>query len=230
MADSQLHGACSCGRNIYVVDVPRASTQRAQVLFDNSSQTRRQFASPFTAWLRVPFSWYRSTTFAFFPDETHRSIRRTFVSPFESNTRRQFCGYCGTQLAQWEDVANPADEYINLTLGSLLDEDLDLLEGMGLLPSSDNEEEVEQTTQTVRSPPSQVVAPRGAPWFESMVRDSRLGKFKRSRGGHTSRDGSVKVAWEVVEWTGEDDNESSNGGKRKFNEAEEGASDVHMRG
>jgi len=44
---------------------------------------------------------------------------------------------------------------------------------------------------------------RGIPYFETLVENSRLGQIKRRKGGHISRDGSVRVQWEVVELTNE---------------------------
>lgn len=40
---------------------------------------------------------------------------------------------------------------------------------------------------------------RGIPYFEEMVENSRLGRIKRQKGGHTSQDGRMTVQWEVVE-------------------------------
>lgn len=218
-----VRGSCSCGRNTYIVEIPDNSKQLAQVFFDNSSSNRRYLASPITAWLRVPFSWFHSTTFSFFPDETHRTIRRTFVSPFDSNSRRSFCGYCGTQLSQWQDDSNDSVDFINLTIGSLIDEDVERLEDLGLLRlegEHESEHEAQEGGQVDRFKPAQGVAHRGAPWFESIVEDTQLGKIKRQKGGHTSNDGTVEYEWEIFEWTGEDEEEGPSG-KRKIGEVED---------
>jgi hypothetical protein len=71
---------------------------------------------------------------------------------------------------------------------------------------------------------------RGAPWYESLVEDTPLGRVKRQKGRHTSGDGAVEIEWEVVEWTeGNDDNEgSTTPGKRKIGEVEE-SEDLEMR-
>ena len=45
---------------------------------------------------------------------------------------------------------------------------------------------------------------RGIPYFEEMVENSRLGRIKRQKAGHTSRDGRTTVQWEVVEIGGDD--------------------------
>lgn len=44
---------------------------------------------------------------------------------------------------------------------------------------------------------------RGMPYFEEMVENSRLGRIKRQKGGHTSSDGRSTVQWEVVEIGGD---------------------------
>lgn len=175
----------------------------------------RHLASPFTAWLRVPLSWFHSSTFAFFPDETHRSIRRTFVSPFDESIHRQFCGYCGTQLSQWSDSSRQEEDFISLTLGSLLSEDLERLEDMGLLePDEPNEEEAQREKeaprvekQVTQFKPARAVARRGAPWFEELIENSRLGRIKRQKGGYTSEDGTTSAEWEIIEWTNEGEEE-----------------------
>ena len=45
---------------------------------------------------------------------------------------------------------------------------------------------------------------RGVPYFEEMVENSKLGRIKRQKGGHTSRDGRTTVQWEVVEIGGDE--------------------------
>jgi len=225
-----LQGACACGRNAYIIEFPDTSNQLAQVFYDNSSGNRRHLASPITAWLRVPLSWFHSTTFAFFPDESHSKIRRTFVSPFDDSTRRQFCGYCGTPLSQWQEDTHGDEEFINLTLGSLFEESLQHLQQMGMLQlegevdeRDEQEEGMPQAMDVVKGRPAQGVAHRGAPWFEEMVEHTPLGRLKRQKGGHTSssNDGTVEVEWEVFEWTGDEQGEDETSTKRKFGEVEE---------
>lgn len=41
----------------------------------------------------------------------------------------------------------------------------------------------------------------GLPWFQTLVEGSRLGNMKKSLGSRRSRDGRVRVEWEIVEWT-----------------------------
>jgi hypothetical protein len=197
----------------------------------NFSRLGRQLAAPFTAWLRVPLSWLYSATVARFPDEEQRTISRTFYPPHDAHTRRQFCGYCGTQLTVWTDRNAGDEDYISITMGSLFDEDLEQLEELGLLQVEDNTggEPAPQETRVSQATRPQGVAHRGAPWFESMIEDSALGRLKRQKGGHTSVDGLMQVEWEVVEFTGGLDGEdASSSGKRKLGELEE-QDDTQMR-
>jgi hypothetical protein len=150
------------------------------------------------------------------------SIKRSFVSPFTSNTRRQFCGYCGTQLSSWNERTRDEAEHICLTVGSLLDEDQELLGNLGFLPSSESSDDEANVTGLSRTNPTRTVArsgpqARGAPWFEEIVRDTRLGRFKQQRGGHS--DNGVHVEWEVTEWSeadNADDESSATANKRKI--------------
>jgi hypothetical protein len=182
----------------------------------------------------VPLVWYTSATFAQFPDESRSSIQRSFISPFAANTRRQFCGYCGTQLTSWHERTREDSEHILLTVGSLLDEDQAALATLGFLPGGDSSDD-DAGSSAGPSRPSQSRALgrpdqiRGVPWFEEMVENTRLGRFKQQRGGHSSRDGSVRVEWEVMEWTEADDadDEGAMPGKRKIGELQK--DDTEMR-
>ncbi|KAF2792035.1 hypothetical protein K505DRAFT_326427 [Melanomma pulvis-pyrius CBS 109.77] len=224
MTNQTLHGSCACGRNRYVVEIPAKDAQLAELRYDNTSASRQHSASPLTLWLRVPLDWFTSATFAQFPDETRSSIQRFFISPFAANTRRQFCGYCGTQLTSWHERTHDDAEHICLTVGSLLDEDQAALATLGFLPGGDSSDDDASNTAGPSRPaqtravgrPEQLS--RGAPWFEEMVENTKLGRFKQQRGGHSSRDGSVRVEWEVMEWTEADDadDEAATPGKRKI--------------
>ncbi|KAL5120445.1 hypothetical protein ACEQ8H_001735 [Pleosporales sp. CAS-2024a] len=234
MATTTLHGACACGRNRYVVEMPAHQLQLAQLLYDNTAVSRHHAASPLSLWLRVPLPWYTSATFAQYPDETRSSIRRCFVSPFLSNHRRVFCGYCGTQLSCWDEQTRDNAEHISLPVGSLLDHDQALLDELGFLPHSDSSDDestavagplrASNKRSMVRSEP----CAQGAPWFEEIVRNTRLGRFKQQRGGHSSS--GVQVEWEVTEWTETDEAAAagpSTPTKRKIGEVE--AEDSEMR-
>ncbi|KAG9234458.1 hypothetical protein BJ875DRAFT_376395 [Amylocarpus encephaloides] len=225
-ADRPLRGGCSCGRNKYTVTVPQNASERAQVFFDNSAAHRRSQATPLSAWLRIPLAWYESSTYAYFDDESHNSIRRCYTSPQEQNAKRFFCGFCGTPLSYWFESADTDEaDYISLTLGSLAGSDLRDLEELGLLPR-EALEEAEFDREKVEKAVPTVTANRdlgeSLPWFETMVEGSKLGKMKREGGRRTSVNGQWRVEWEIVEWTA-DDGETGNmsPGKRKFGVVEE---------
>lgn len=186
-------------------------------------------ATPLAAYIRVPLSWYHSTTYAFFPDETHAMIRRSYTHPSQQSSKRHFCGFCGTPLSYWcEDPMSEAD-YINLTLGSLLREDLRDLEDMGLIPD-DSDPEEDESAEAPTADSGSLREYFGVPWFDGMVEGTKLGKLRRRQGVGQSHDGSVKVEWEIVEYSddgkgdaGEDvdmDAASSASGKRKMHERE----------
>ncbi|KAL3419390.1 hypothetical protein PVAG01_09612 [Phlyctema vagabunda] len=216
-----LQGGCSCGRNRYEILIPQNSTEIAQVIFDNSSAHSRSQAAPLSAWLRVPLSWYRSTTYAFFDDETHNSIRRCYTPPTEQSSKRHFCGFCGTPLSVWsEQPANEAS-YISLTLGSLTASDLRDLEDLGLLPKEalEDAEHDKEKIEKVEPHARDADADEGLPWFNTMIEGSRLGKMRRSAGHRKSRDGRLQVEWEIMEWTdGDEEADAQATGKRKHAE------------
>ncbi|TKW56945.1 hypothetical protein CTA1_8027 [Colletotrichum tanaceti] len=96
-------------------------------------------------------------------------------------------------------------DYIHLTLASLRGEDLRDLEDLGLIPEFEEAEEAEEqpaipTTTTVVGRDT-----RGVPWFESMIEGTRLGSLRHSQVVDHSRDGAIRVEWEIVEWTDSDD-------------------------
>ena len=170
--------------------------------------TGRQQATPFSAFLRTPLSWYQSTTYSFFKDESHASIRRTYISPSHPGSKRQFCGYCGTTLSYWtEDPASEA-EFICVTLCSLVGEDLRAVEDLGLLPQGDvqdsHEQQQQQQQQQKKRKKNDEDATMqdgrtgdlgeqndtgrdddgngsGLPWLENMIRGSQLGRISRRR-------------------------------------------------
>jgi hypothetical protein len=197
----------------------------------------------------VPLSWYHSTTYSFFPDETHSLIRRVYTHPTQQHSKRHFCGYCGTPLSYWSEEPYSEADFINLTLGSLLRQDLADLEDMGLIPDqSDGDDSppaatttaVTGGTTTTDTPMTVTVGPTrntalresyGVPWFDGLVEGTRLGRMRRAQGIQRSRDGKVKIEWEVVEYADdgtpqdrgeEEDVEmgSSTPGKRKLEDVE----------
>ena len=198
--------------------------------------------SPLAAYIRVPLSWYHSTTYSFFPDETHSQIRRVYTHPTQQHSKRHFCGFCGTPLSYWSESPYSEADYIHLTLGSLLREDLADLEDMGLIPepgdSSSSSPEEEDEGDRGAAVPARSTALResyGVPWFDGMVEGTRLGRMRRSQGIQRSQDGNVNIEWEIVEYTdgigqgvggssaADEDVEmgSSTPGKRKLGEMDE---------
>ncbi|OQD78382.1 hypothetical protein PENDEC_c001G00941 [Penicillium decumbens] len=223
MAHEPLHGSCSCGRNEYSIQIPENVTERAEVYFDSSRDNRRFHGTPITAWLRVPLDWYQSSTHAFFPDETHSSIRRVFTPRHAPETRRIFCGFCGTPLTFWTEEPRDEADFMNVVIGSLVSEDQRVLEELGLLPEDFDEEESEAAPSSsalapARDTSSSVIVPSfgnlpgisrsfrrgtagGIPWFEEMVEGSRLGRLMRARRGMgVSDDQSTSFEWEISEW------------------------------
>ncbi|KAH7037826.1 uncharacterized protein B0I36DRAFT_359466 [Microdochium trichocladiopsis] len=203
-----LRGSCFCGRNQYVIQIPKDSVESAQVLFDSSPGHRIASASPLSAFIRVPLSWYHSRTFPFFPDETRSGIRRVYSHPAEQHAHRHFCGFCGTPLSYWSESPRREADYIRLTLGSLLTDDLHDLEEMGLIPVvTDTAEQGKESLVAVgRAYPT--AAPTtilrdftGIPWFDNMLAGSTLGSVQTRIGFHEHDNGRVRVEWEVTEWT-----------------------------
>ncbi|KAI0014027.1 hypothetical protein F4779DRAFT_612834 [Xylariaceae sp. FL0662B] len=225
-----LRGSCYCGRNQYVVQIPGGTSEVAQILFDSNAHHRLSSATPLSAFLRVPLSWYHSETFPFFPDESRSSIRRVYSHPAEQSAMRQFCGFCGTPLSYWSEQPRSEADYIQLTLGSLLTEDLHGLDDMGLVPDDSEHDEMEIVPAPLSGRESQLTGRdiTSIPWFESMISGSRLGNMHTTRGVQESRDGTVRVEFEITEWTGDgatnDDaegSESSAMGKRKREELDD---------
>lgn len=195
----------------------------------NSVKGRSQ-ATPLSAWLRIPLSWYQSSTYAFFNDESHSSIRRSYTSPDEQNSKRSFCGFCGTPLSYWSETPKTDEaEYISVTLGSLSSDDLRDLEEWGLLPKealNDAETEKAQINSAANTGEKGMIEKHFTeelPWFETLVQGSKLGKMKTGRGRKSGGNGKWTVEWEIVEWTADDDMEESNtnSAKRKAGELDE---------
>ncbi|KAN0115395.1 hypothetical protein V8E51_004939 [Hyaloscypha variabilis] len=226
MSRERLQGGCSCGRNRYIIQIPSDATEKPQVFFDSSHSHRRSQATPLSAWLRVPLSWYQSSTIAFFDDETNVSIRRAYTSPHEQSSKRHFCGFCGTPLSYWSESPPSEAEYISLTLGSLSGHDLRDLEDLGILPQEAVEDAALDNEKIEARGGND--ANEGLPWFESLVKGSQLGNMRRSWGSRESGNGRFKVEWEIVEWTEENESDPTPPSKRKIGEVEE--HDSHMEG
>jgi hypothetical protein len=151
----------------------------------------------------------------------------------ERDAKRHFCGFCGTSLSYWSESPPSEAEYISLTLGSLSGSDLRDLDELGLLPKEALEEleeleqrdagEVPSTKTVIGEEAQQEEGHQVVPWFESMLQGSSLGKVRRSRGTRQTRDGSVRMEWEIVELlpddnTAEGDTQAT--GKRKLGDIE----------
>ena len=110
---------------------------------------------------------------------------------------------------------------MSVALGSLLGDDLRLLEDLHILPPDEDLSdqivpETESTTPETRttelaptaasSIPSSRISYHsgtlaGVPWFEEMIEGSRLGRIMRSRRGiGISDDESTTFQWEISEW------------------------------
>ncbi|KAH6671587.1 hypothetical protein F5X68DRAFT_43374 [Plectosphaerella plurivora] len=243
-AARSLSGGCHCGRNSYIIDIPAEPDHTAQVLFNSDSLHVSPLAMPLAASIRIPLSWYRSSTHPFFADETHAMIRRVYESssPAQQPAKRHFCGFCGTPLAFWTERPLSEADFIQLTLATLCDNDLGDLEELGLLPKSDDtSREADTAVSATDDPSTKTRIVRGVPWFDGLVEGSRLAKLQKTQGAHWSSDGSTRVEWEIVEWTEEDEDdehdktEGSGGveaasslGKRKL--ADRPASDSNLEG
>merc|ERR1712000_360915 len=232
-----LRGGCQCGRNCYIIAIPQDGFNRCQVHFNTEPEHQIPLATPLAAYIRVPLEWYHSTTNSFFPDETHALIRRVYTHPTQSHAKRQFCGYCGTPLSYWSEKPSTEADFINLTIGSLLREDLGDLEDMGLIPGTPEETETQEgkktedeTSDVERLDTRNVLRESyGVPWFDSLVEGTRLGNMRTNRGIERSHDGRVKIEWEVREYhdDGDEDTDMSTTGavaggvpsKRKHSDA-----------
>ncbi|GAW11257.1 hypothetical protein ANO14919_005990 [Xylariales sp. No.14919] len=209
---ARLRGSCHCGRNQYAIQVPSASSSLAQVIFDLDINHRISLASPLSAFIRVPLLWFRSEVFPFFPDETRSTIRRQYSHPTERYTQRIFCGYCGTLLSYWSEEPPGEAEYIQLTLGSLLTEDLHSLRELGLLSDDAELDEMEVIPPAGPERRGELICrdTTSIPWFDHLISGSYLGNMYAVKSTQRSQGRSSRVEFEVTEWTA-DDNERGEG-------------------
>ena len=89
-------------------------------------------------------------------------------------------------------VSADDDEDGSLTRGSDVDND-EQSESMG---GVEGHGDIIAKSGLLRQQPMQN---RGMQYFEDMVENSRLGRIKREKGGHTSQDGKTTIQWEVLE-------------------------------
>jgi hypothetical protein len=224
-----LRGGCHCGRNRYIITIPDGRTQDAGVLFSTDSNHQIPLGAPLAAYIRVPLSWYHSTTRAFFPDETHATIRRVYTHPNQQHAKRHFCGYCGTPLSYWSEKPWTEADFINLALGSLMREDLEDLEDLGLV------REEAGTTPAATATSSHDATPRlssGVPWFDRMVEGSRLDRLRRAQAKPQDIGSHVEIDWEIVEFSdleyGSRDVEMSIGTPAKRKRQDRDDSDINI--
>jgi len=170
-----------------------------------------------------------------------------YESPAEAYTRRTFCGVCGTPLTYWSERPHSEAEFIHITLGSLLREDLGDLEDMGLLPDSPAEFDVAArgarvetgaaggldaaacetaagAAGTTLSRPREDHREIDIPWFDSITEGSRLGgRLRTTRGTRQSADGTTRLEFEITEYTDEDEAKGSSSGigKRKLGDRDD---------
>ncbi|KAK3296203.1 uncharacterized protein B0H64DRAFT_165329 [Chaetomium fimeti] len=163
------------------------------------------------------------------------------------HTKRYFCGFCGTPLSFWSESPPAEADFICLTLGSLWPEDLADLEELGLLagvglrrspspagsgsgssalyaPERGGGGAAAAAAAGTRSREGEgVVGSVGVlSWLDTLTEGSRLGEaLRQTRGGAAGPKGRVRIEWEIVEWSGDDD---AGGGesprKRKADEVE----------
>lgn len=109
---------------------------------------------------------------------------------------------------------------MSVALGSLLGDDLRLLEDLHILPPDEDSSEnivteTVPTTLVTRTAEKAPTAPSasssrisyhsgtlaGVPWFEEMIEGSRLGRIMRSRRGiGISDDDTTTFEWNISEW------------------------------
>ncbi|KAK5654168.1 hypothetical protein OQA88_7599 [Cercophora sp. LCS_1] len=234
-----LRGGCQCGRNRYIITIPKQTTNPPRVLFGPSNHHHiTHVGTPLAAYLRVPLQNYFSTTIPILPDETTSMINRVYQRAHE---QRRFCGFCGTPLSYWSEEPRSEADYIQLALGSLFPEDLADLEELGLCPSASDDEEEDQPAgkdEDTHMEDHEAIVLRqgretvgGVLWFDALTEGSRLGTLRTAKGGHSNRSGTVRVEWEVVEWTADDDAaQAPKNGKRKLADRESGSGIAAMEG
>ena len=175
------------------------------------------------------------------------SIRRIFTPEHLPHCKRVFCGFCGTHLSYWTEEPASEAEFLSVTLGSLLGDDIRALQELDLLPEDIEPEAIVGTDgtndpKTVARPSQPETSEQGVSrtsqrqgrlgdldWFEQMIDGSRLGRTQRTtRGLGVSADGNRTVQWEVSEYTEGDSDTPSSSTKRKIGDVT--GDDVAMRG
>lgn len=220
-AGRTFRGGCHCGRYGYSIDVPEVLTgntkEMPELIFNTDRIHVVTMATPLAAFLRVPLDWYHTTLFPQHADESEHMIRRRYM--YGSNSQRIFCGFCGTPVTYWCPEGDEESNYINVTLGSLHQEDVHDLESMGLVPTMESDDAAEKTrgTEVVETSPASKEHPSTIddamelfirefseiPWFDALVDGSVLGRLTKKNKSKPGR----TMKWEVIEWNDEDGGE-----------------------
>jgi len=128
----------------------------------------------------------------------------------------------------------------------LFPEDLADLEELGLLPESDDDKVVvhgspkdpdtKMLSGNEEGQESAVVPRNGRetvgrlPWLDALTDGSRLGTLRTAKGSHSDRSGTIRVEWEVMEWTEDSPPETPKSGKRKLGDRDSGTGIAAMEG
>ena len=141
-------------------------------------------------------------------------IRKMFTSTREPNAKRIFCGYCGTHLTYWCEKPETEANFLNITVGSLLGDDIRTLEQLGLLPTTSEDPQANVPQQTSEGA---ALATTGEPgdasreltgqrshngleWMEEIITGTWLGKHHKARRGFgVNAGGLTHIEWEVTE-------------------------------
>lgn len=133
-----------------------------------------------------------------------------YSDPLEQYAMRHFSGFYGTPISYRSE--EPRTEDLN---------DLEEL-GLGLGDSDGDQMDIEPVLapNTERQLIGQEFS--GIPWFDTMKRNLRLGNMRITKGMQQSRDGTVRVEWEMTEWTSEDDDAAESSVTHKRRRSQEG--------
>ncbi|KAK3653350.1 hypothetical protein LTR56_004554 [Elasticomyces elasticus] len=89
--------------------------------------------------------------------------------------------------------------------GGQIDEDTHIPTNEESAEGVDGRPAIQLSSETPTRSVQHSMSGRGIPYFETMVENSRLGRIKHQKGGHTSADGTRTVQWEVTEIEGNDE-------------------------
>lgn len=155
--------------------------------------------------LNLPRIAYTPAALRFVQDMSH--VNRQDRPALPCVDQRYFCGFCGTHMTRWDEANRQRAEYIAVSLGSLEDEDLELLQDIGLLPPQTADESTPLETQrgdgisedAAEALDSLQLSSQGATWFRSLVEDSQLGRLGKLRTTGTHEQNGIRTTWVVEE-------------------------------